>query len=288
MEPGWRQHPRAWCRPRTSLGPTSSTRCSTRPRLELTDRTNTILADVERIQPTRVVFDSLSELRLLAGNPLRYRRQIACAQAVLSRAQVHGDAPRRPDRRPIATCRSRASRTASSCSEQMNPDYGRRAPPAARREVPRERLPRRLPGLRHPTRRSRRLPAAGGRRPSSAPDTRKNEHGDSGDGRLVGRRLRVREQHADRRRPGHGEVDPVRAVRRLRSQARSTRRRCSSSTRAQQVLLGRCAGSSASASAKHLEPGLITIQQVDPAELSPGEFMHAIRHAADGGDSRSS
>lgn len=26
--------------------------------------------------PTRVVFDSLSELRLLAGNPLRYRRQI--------------------------------------------------------------------------------------------------------------------------------------------------------------------------------------------------------------------
>jgi circadian clock protein KaiC len=44
--------------------------------VELSETTKTILADVERIRPTRVVFDSLSELRLLAGNPLRYRRQI--------------------------------------------------------------------------------------------------------------------------------------------------------------------------------------------------------------------
>jgi circadian clock protein KaiC len=44
--------------------------------VELSETTRTILADVERIKPTRVVFDSLSELRLLAGNPLRYRRQI--------------------------------------------------------------------------------------------------------------------------------------------------------------------------------------------------------------------
>jgi circadian clock protein KaiC len=44
--------------------------------VELSETTKTILADVERIKPQRVVFDSLSELRLLAGNPLRYRRQI--------------------------------------------------------------------------------------------------------------------------------------------------------------------------------------------------------------------
>jgi circadian clock protein KaiC len=44
--------------------------------VELSETTKTLLADVERINPTRVVFDSLSELRLLAGNPLRYRRQI--------------------------------------------------------------------------------------------------------------------------------------------------------------------------------------------------------------------
>src|SRR5690606_17173417 len=31
---------------------------------------------VDRIDPSRIVFDSLSELRLLARDPLRYRRQI--------------------------------------------------------------------------------------------------------------------------------------------------------------------------------------------------------------------
>lgn len=44
--------------------------------VELTETTKTILTEVERIRPARVVFDSLSELRLLAGNALRYRRQI--------------------------------------------------------------------------------------------------------------------------------------------------------------------------------------------------------------------
>jgi len=44
--------------------------------VELSETTKTILADVGRVRPARVVFDSLSELRLLAGNPLRYRRQI--------------------------------------------------------------------------------------------------------------------------------------------------------------------------------------------------------------------
>ena len=44
--------------------------------VELTETTKTILAEVEQIMPSRMVFDSLSELRLLAGNPLRYRRQI--------------------------------------------------------------------------------------------------------------------------------------------------------------------------------------------------------------------
>jgi len=44
--------------------------------LELGETTSAVLAEVERIQPRRVVFDSLSEMRLLARDPLRYRRQI--------------------------------------------------------------------------------------------------------------------------------------------------------------------------------------------------------------------
>ena len=44
--------------------------------VELSDTTRAILTEVDAVKPTRVVFDSLSELRLLAGNPLRYRRQV--------------------------------------------------------------------------------------------------------------------------------------------------------------------------------------------------------------------
>lgn len=44
--------------------------------VELASTTKLILTDVERLKPTCVVLDSLSELRLLAGTALRYRRQI--------------------------------------------------------------------------------------------------------------------------------------------------------------------------------------------------------------------
>jgi circadian clock protein KaiC len=44
--------------------------------VELADTTRAILDEVEQRRPKRVVFDSLSELRMLAQNALRYRRQI--------------------------------------------------------------------------------------------------------------------------------------------------------------------------------------------------------------------
>ncbi|MDQ7744416.1 ATPase domain-containing protein [Hydrogenophaga pseudoflava] len=53
--------------------------------VELGEASLRILADVERVDPSRVVFDSLSELRLLAGNSLRYRRQILAFKQFFSR-----------------------------------------------------------------------------------------------------------------------------------------------------------------------------------------------------------
>jgi circadian clock protein KaiC len=44
--------------------------------VELHETTKMILNAVEKVNPSRVVFDSLSELRLLAQSSLRYRRQI--------------------------------------------------------------------------------------------------------------------------------------------------------------------------------------------------------------------
>lgn len=44
--------------------------------VELDETTRTVIAEVERVKPVRLVFDSISELRMLASEPLRFRRQI--------------------------------------------------------------------------------------------------------------------------------------------------------------------------------------------------------------------
>lgn len=43
---------------------------------ELGDIVKAVVAEVDRVQPSHVVLDGLSELRLLSGDPLRYRRQL--------------------------------------------------------------------------------------------------------------------------------------------------------------------------------------------------------------------
>lgn len=44
--------------------------------VELSETMRRLFAEIDRIKPARIVLDSLSEMRLLAQNPLRYRRQI--------------------------------------------------------------------------------------------------------------------------------------------------------------------------------------------------------------------
>ena len=44
--------------------------------VELKETIRVILQHVDSVQPTRIVFDSLSEIRLLAQSPVRYRRQL--------------------------------------------------------------------------------------------------------------------------------------------------------------------------------------------------------------------
>jgi circadian clock protein KaiC len=52
--------------------------------VELGETTRGIMAVADRLKPSRVVFDSLSELRLLAQNPLRYRRQVLALKSFFS------------------------------------------------------------------------------------------------------------------------------------------------------------------------------------------------------------
>jgi circadian clock protein KaiC len=62
--------------PETTLDPERELTVFHPAELELTETTQLIFDKVEELNPTRVVLDSLSELRLLAQSPLRYRRQV--------------------------------------------------------------------------------------------------------------------------------------------------------------------------------------------------------------------
>jgi len=58
------------------LGPDAEQSILHPSEVELGETTRGVMDAVERKRPSRVVFDSLSEMRLLAQNPLRYRRQV--------------------------------------------------------------------------------------------------------------------------------------------------------------------------------------------------------------------
>jgi circadian clock protein KaiC len=62
--------------PETTLDPGRELTVFHPAEIELSETTKLIFDHVESLNPARVVLDSLSELRLLAQNPLRYRRQV--------------------------------------------------------------------------------------------------------------------------------------------------------------------------------------------------------------------
>lgn len=62
--------------PETTLDPARELTILHPAEMELSETTKLVFDKVTELNPSRVVFDSLSELRLLAQSPLRYRRQV--------------------------------------------------------------------------------------------------------------------------------------------------------------------------------------------------------------------
>ncbi|MET0919002.1 MAG: ATPase domain-containing protein, partial [Burkholderiales bacterium] len=56
--------------------------------VELAEATKAVLAEAARIKPDRLVLDSLSEFRMLAESPLRYRRQILALKRYFARQKA--------------------------------------------------------------------------------------------------------------------------------------------------------------------------------------------------------
>jgi circadian clock protein KaiC len=246
--------------------------------VELSETTKTILADVERIKPARVVFDSLSELRLLAGNPLRYRRQILALKQFFSGRKctvlLLDDMTSTNHDLQVQSIAHGAVRL-----EQFYPEYG-----TERRRL----IVLKLRGVKF----------RGGYH-----DYVIKRGGIEVYPRLIASEHR-RPLNVERLSSGIAEMDHLlgggieRGTSTLIVGAAGTGK---SSLAAQFVaaagdrgqnsalfifdestrtLLSRAAGLGINLQ-KHVSDGRVTIQQVDPAELSPGEFTHTIRKAVE-------
>lgn len=246
--------------------------------VELTETTKTILADVERIKPARVVFDSLSELRLLAGNPLRYRRQIlALKQFFAGRSctvLLLDDLTSASHDLQVQSIAHGVVRL-----EQLHPEYG-----SQRRRL----LVLKYRGVRFRGGYHDYIIKRGGlevyprliaseHRPVT--EMEKLASGISELDRLLGGGIERGTSTLIVGAAGTGKSS-LAAQFVHAAAARGQRAALFLFDESTNTLLTRAAGLGIDLR-PHLNDGRVTLQQVDPAELSPGEFAHAIRRAVE-------
>jgi circadian clock protein KaiC len=244
--------------------------------VELSETTRKILEEVKQKRPARIVIDSLSELRLLSGDPLRYRRQILALKQFFSgqrstvlvlddlttldrdlqvQSIAHGSILLEHSKPAFGELRRRLSVTKFRGSEFRGgyhdyaihrgglEVYPRLVAAEHRQETTRERLTSDLPGLDS-------LLGGGIERGTST--------------LLLGA-------------SGTGKSS-IAALFAARAAARGERAALFIFDESANTLFSRMAGLGIDLR-KHVDEGMVSVTQVDPAELSPGEFAHAIRRA---------
>ena len=246
--------------------------------VELGETTKRILADVEQLKPKRVVIDSLSELRLLSGNPLRFRRQILAMKQFFSGREstvmVLDDLT--SSERDLQV---QSIAHAVISLEQVNPDFG---PDRRRLRVVKYRGKQYRAGF-HDYEIIKggldvfpRLVAADHRQPQ------KSEQLPSGIPQLdalIGGGIERGTSTLLMGAPGTGKSS-LATVFAVAAADRGYRACMFIFDENESTLLTRSEGIGIGLK-KHVDSGLIRIQAVDPAELSPGEFAHAIREAVE-------
>jgi circadian clock protein KaiC len=248
--------------------------------IELVESVQRILAEVEAVDPQRVVFDSLSELRLIAGSSLRYRRQVLTLKRFFSGRQctvLFLDDLTSTER--DLQLQSIADGVVKL--EQLHPEYG-----AERR---------RLKVIKY---------------------RGKDYHGGYHDfairrggidvfERLVALEYPNGNERAQRPlSTGISAIDVLMGggIERASSTLISGASGCGKSSLATQIVASAAAQGIAGAIfvfdenphllltrasgmgidlARHLESGMVSLRSVDPAELSPGEFTHIVRQEAE-------
>ena len=246
--------------------------------VEPTHTTEWILKQVERLKPSRVVFDSLSEVRLLAGTALRYRRQMlalkryfsgrSCtvlllddlatterdlqvenfAHAVIVLEQMHPEYG--SERRRLRVIKYRGTAFGGGCHDYIIRRGGLEVFP--------------------------RLVAAEHRR---AGNGNKLPSGVAGLDALLGGGVEPGTSTLIAGAPGSGKSSLA---------AQFVAAAAERGQHAAMFVVDESIPTLVSRSAslgldlqRHIDAGRLTIQVVDPAELSPGAFAHAIRRAAE-------
>ncbi|HZX92103.1 MAG TPA: ATPase domain-containing protein [Rudaea sp.] len=244
--------------------------------VELSETTHKILIDVEKLKPTRVVFDSLSELRLLAGNSLRYRRQILALKQFFAGRDCSvlmlDDMTSTQHDLQVQSIAHAVLRL-----EQLNSDYGS----ARRRLMVVKYRGRDFRGGFHDYKIVRgglvvfpRLVAA----EHAGDETReKLASGIDALDELLGGGLEKGTSTLFVGAPGTGKSSVAVQF----ALAAAGRGECAALfifDESIKTLLTRCAGMGMNLK-PHIDAGRISVRQVDPAELSPGELVHDIRTA---------
>ena len=248
--------------------------------VELGERMHLILGELARVKPSRVVLDSCTELRLLAQNPIRYRRQVLSLKAGLveqNRTVLLIDNPSTDS--PDMLLQSLAHGVLTM--EQLHPNFG----------VERRRL--RVLKMRG-------VPYRGGYH-----DFVIQTGGLAVFPRLVASEHRAPAQEA-LFATGEGELDALlggglargtstlvmgpagsgkssfATLYAVRAAERGERVALFAFDEGRETLLAR-----SRSLGMPLEPaiasGHLTVQQIDPAELSPGQFAHGVRAAVERG-----
>ena len=249
--------------------------------VELNLTTRAILAQIEELRPSRVVIDSLSEMRLLARNSLRYRRQIlALKQFFIGRectVLLLDDLTSTTDDLQL---QSIAHGVVSL--EQLSPEYG-----AERRRV----RVTKLRGQKYRGGYHDFLIETGGL--SVFPRLVASEHGQSQARGLLKAGVESLDSllggglpfgsSAVLLGPAGSGKSTLSLQYAITAAERGERTAVFAFDERIETMLDRTSGLGMDL-ASHYESGLVTILPVNTAELSPGEFAHHVRRACDGTD----
>jgi len=247
--------------------------------VELSETTKKILDDVDKLKPARIVFDSLSELRLLAGNPLRYRRQILALKQFFAGRRCSvillDDLTAAEHDLQVQSIAHGAL-----LLEHTMPAFG---PPRRRLSVTKFRGREFRAGYHdYQIRRGGlevypRLVAAEHRQQTSR---ERLESGIVGLDKLIGGGLERGTSTLMQGAAGTGK-STISAMFCARAAERGERSALFIFDESANTLFSRLDGLGIPLR-KHVESGVVKVQPVDPAELSPGELVHAIRAAVRG------